>query len=841
MKKHQLSALLFCILFLNIYFNGKAQSLSAGDVSFISLTANITPKRFEFVIWKDLGASKEIRFTNCGFTDNTGNTVRWMEQYVIWTGPSTGLAKGTVVRVEGNTANYGSVATYNCSGSGTPSGLTLGNSTGNQIFAFEGTGGASYASSTSFSGTLLAGIQYQSTAGSPYWVTTPGTVIAAATSFLPTSISSYAMVVTGAPGPNEGVYSGPRTGFNTVSDYRSRVLNISNWSVQGGTTINPAMKDNTPFTFAAPPGITGHPSNSTVCAGSNTTFSITASNATSYKWQVSTNNGGSFSDLSNTAPYSGVTTTTLTITGATAGMNGYQYKCIASGSASPDATSNAGTLTVNQPGTWLGVSSSLWSNTANWSCGILPTASTNVTVSSSAPYMPVVDITSAICNDILIQAGASVSINSGQTLTIKGSATNNGTFSAVGKTTFSGSNQTLPGGSYEDLEISGTGTKTLGNSATVSGTFTITSSKLQLGNNDLTIGAGGGITGGNASSYVITNGSGSLKQQGIGTGGTTSPVIFPVGTATSYVPVTLTNAGTSDAFGVRVIQSVFASYDANDIPTGVAETQHSVSKTWMITEGTPGGSNVTLTFQWNSGDEQSGFNRTAAFPSHYKGGAWVKGATSAATGSDPYTISMSGITSFSPFGVGSTGSLLPLTLVSFTGKATAAGNTLQWVTTSEINVASFIIERSVNGADFSTTGNIQAKNASGQQQYQFIDTDVKTTTYYRLKMIDKDGTFKYSPVIIINNAATTGQLSIYPNPLVGAELNIKTSTTQKEDIMFTITDATGRQWQTGTLSASAINSGKARVIVRALPAGLYYVQAQGVKSQAINILKFQKK
>ncbi len=96
---------------------------------------------------------------------------------------------------------------------------------------------------------------------------------------------------------------------------------------------------------AVPPSITSHPPNRTICAGSNTTFTVSANNATSYQWQVNTGSG--FGNITNGGVYSGATTTTLTITGATAGMNGYLYRCIATGAASPAATSNSGTLTVN--------------------------------------------------------------------------------------------------------------------------------------------------------------------------------------------------------------------------------------------------------------------------------------------------------------------------------------------------------------------------------------------------------------------------------------------------------------------------------------------------------------
>ncbi|MHA3789405.1 T9SS type A sorting domain-containing protein [Flavobacterium hauense] len=96
-------------------------------------------------------------------------------------------------------------------------------------------------------------------------------------------------------------------------------------------------------TVTAIPNVTVNPTAKTVCAGSNTTFSVTATNSPNYQWQVSTGSG--FSDLTNTAPYSGVTTSTLTITGVTATMNNYQYRAkLINGSCTDN--SNSAALTI---------------------------------------------------------------------------------------------------------------------------------------------------------------------------------------------------------------------------------------------------------------------------------------------------------------------------------------------------------------------------------------------------------------------------------------------------------------------------------------------------------------
>ncbi|SDV99783.1 Por secretion system C-terminal sorting domain-containing protein [Flavobacterium degerlachei] len=93
------------------------------------------------------------------------------------------------------------------------------------------------------------------------------------------------------------------------------------------------------------PTITSNPTNRSVCSGNNTTFSIAATGATSYQWQVNTGSG--FANISNGGVYSNATTSSLAITGATAGMNGYLYRCVASSGTSTCFTnSNSGTLNV---------------------------------------------------------------------------------------------------------------------------------------------------------------------------------------------------------------------------------------------------------------------------------------------------------------------------------------------------------------------------------------------------------------------------------------------------------------------------------------------------------------
>ena len=83
---------------------------------------------------------------------------------------------------------------------------------------------------------------------------------------------------------------------------------------------------------AATPTLTLQPTDQVTTVGGSASFTLAAtvpSGTLSYKWQVSTDNGTTFTDITNGAPYSNATTATLTITGATFALQGYCYRGVA--------------------------------------------------------------------------------------------------------------------------------------------------------------------------------------------------------------------------------------------------------------------------------------------------------------------------------------------------------------------------------------------------------------------------------------------------------------------------------------------------------------------------------
>lgn len=93
---------------------------------------------------------------------------------------------------------------------------------------------------------------------------------------------------------------------------------------------------------------------------------------------------------------------------------------------------------------------------------------------------------------------------------------------------------------------------------------------------------------------------------------------------------------------------------------------------------------------------------------------------------------------------------LPVTLVNFNATKSVEGNLLKWKTSSEKNFQQFDIEHSSNAQQFEKIGTVASLNAVHGSSYQFTDNrNTAALSYYRLKLLDMDGTFDYSRVITV--------------------------------------------------------------------------------------------
>lgn len=119
---------------------------------------------------------------------------------------------------------------------------------------------------------------------------------------------------------------------------------------------------------------------------------------------------------------------------------------------------------------------------------------------------------------------------------------------------------------------------------------------------------------------------------------------------------------------------------------------------------------------------------------------------------------------------------VPLTLISFNAAKATNQVKLNWVTTNENQVSRYEVERSTNNSGFVKIGMIPAKGnqQAGQNGYDYSDGPLfPVSVFYRLKMIDNDGKYKYSKIIhvgagsqsdgemvLLSTSATEGNLQL---------------------------------------------------------------------------------
>jgi hypothetical protein len=142
--------------------------------------------------------------------------------------------------------------------------------------------------------------------------------------------------------------------------------------------------------------------------------------------------------------------------------------------------------------------------------------------------------------------------------------------------------------------------------------------------------------------------------------------------------------------------------------------------------------------------------------------------------------------------------LLPVELLSFTGKCENNVRTLKWATATEQNSSHFILERSFNETNFETVATIPAAGSSTSER-TYSANDVTENyrdeiLYYRLSQEDLDGKLHIKGIISVDPCSYTGKISvrIFPNPSEG-QAWVRIQTENKLTAQFKITDATGKE------------------------------------------------
>ncbi|HMO63570.1 MAG TPA: S8 family serine peptidase [Ferruginibacter sp.] len=152
------------------------------------------------------------------------------------------------------------------------------------------------------------------------------------------------------------------------------------------------------------------PAATKACVDSAIFFTATVKGNT-YQWQVNTGSG--YTNISNNIFYTGSTTQQLQITNTPASFMGYRYRCIING------TLQDSEFTLRFKNIWSGTADTNWFNPANWSCGSIPNATTDVVIPGGLINYPTINAAASVRN-IRVQEGATCTVLPGISFDIKG-------------------------------------------------------------------------------------------------------------------------------------------------------------------------------------------------------------------------------------------------------------------------------------------------------------------------------------------------------------------------------------------------------------------------------------
>lgn len=263
---------------------------------------------------------------------------------------------------------------------------------------------------------------------------------------------------------------------------------------------------------------------------------------------------------------------------------------------------------------------------------------------------------------------------------------------------------------------------------------------------------------------------------------------FPVGSALNSQLAELDNLTTNPLVGVTYVDAYFDQKPGND--DGLNVTENNVAYTsvnsggvWYLTpDAEPSGGSYNLKLYFNNFnnliDNSFGILRrddtsTRAIDWQIPtGGRLCAMNTPGRTVADGYA-QRNGIQTFSQYGIGSTNSPMPLTLVTFNVQKEGSGKSiLKWTTANEINNNYFEILKGSTPASIKYLDKVKSSAINGVGSYTYADlSPYKGSNYYQLRIVDKDGNYMKSKLLYIdfNNSF---DMSVYPNPVMNNQLSI---------------------------------------------------------------------
>ncbi len=301
---------------------------------------------------------------------------------------------------------------------------------------------------------------------------------------------------------------------------------------------------------------------------------------------------------------------------------------------------------------------------------------------------------------------------------------------------------------------------------------------------------------------------------------------FPVGAGSVYRPIAISAPGAvTDEFTARFF-NVAQAYGTGATYTAPLMTV-SACEYWTL-DRTAGTASVFVTVGWTSADCPGSYvmDPTTLVVARWNGTNWVSHGQNGYTGTavSGTVTSQNALAAFSPIAVGSTtlSNPLPIELVHFRVHTRELDVLLQWESLTEVNSDYYAVQRSASGDEFESRGQVLAAGTSlVRKEYSYVDHEPLSLAYYRLKMVDRDGTTTYSKVVRVER---TPVFSVYPNPV-------------SETISFTVPRRVRIYSITGTMVLDSEVPVRTLELSESLAAGSYWIITEQGERKAVIVVR----
>jgi hypothetical protein len=293
------------------------------------------------------------------------------------------------------------------------------------------------------------------------------------------------------------------------------------------------------------------------------------------------------------------------------------------------------------------------------------------------------------------------------------------------------------------------------NNVTVEGNLDMLDGRLVMQNGStLSLGNNATTNGGNTGSYVEGKVSKSYNTLG--------NFIFPVGKNNKFAPVeiepTLNATTPNDTYTVEYFKQAYSTTTVNPTTLATIPTYSISNKEyWDINRLVGAAANVRLYYDAYSGITLAPQARLA----HFNGSTWddIGRNSNGATPFGTY-IEQLNVNDFSPFTFGGAAGVLPIRLSNFAGVNVNTTNVLSWSTTQDEIGDMFELQHSTDGTNFVTIYTTAAIGGSNGNSYNFKHVNIAEKNFYRLALINNNGTTQYSKVLALHSAKQNFNLQV---------------------------------------------------------------------------------